>query len=903
MSEVTSRYNFQIDTKGAEGLKQTAVNIQAAGKALEALSATTEVAQNKVNAYTEAEQKRELKMLKTQEAAIKMNDAMKTGNDEAELMGQKLQAVGGIAESTAKALGLPTEGLGVMGNAANLAAVGYDTLTKSAAGFNMVSLGVVGAGLAIGTTIGGWLRDFPIVASMADKAADALVRMFSAAQRTDAQNTVLDYENKKAGKAAAARMGKVAPVDPATYELLGALGAKISADKTAASEKAIADGARAVTEAFKNEKDAVSALGGEFTKLRAEYDAQQAAVEKYLNTFGPGIDTIETGLDGLAVNWDAVKEAQGGVVTDAQMDAYIGKVMQLANQDTTNGGFMDPATWDKVAAASKEQEAHLRQTGQIIDDGGGKWHRVGNEIERAGKKTDEVAQKTLTWHDVLGKVGQQLSALGSGLSELGSTLGSGALGQIGNIVGAAGSIAGDVASGNWAAAAMTAVNTIVGIFHKPEYKKVMNEVGRDWGVAISEGTAKAIEATENADHVSRQMAELLNLDKIMGDAGGDPAAFAGKIEDLFSAVAGGAVPAREGVEELGKAFDALKTAADGGSIASERAMIQMIQRERELGMHIPEMDAALKQMLEDASSGLDEFYQGLAMGGPGSGGAGQGKASQQLFDALYSATTAQYGLTETFNRLQGPFDDMVKSLPKGTHLHGAAAEFAQLEKLMKNDAFKGAASGAAGLAKYDKSMTDSGYASQKTTDAIGKSLETLYKQALGGAEKTGLKGDKAQDAALKAVLPLLTQLQHDAALGAKLTPEETKMLAEAQAEGLLPMKTLDEQQLDALHEIAANTRSGPGGRVPGYADGLEAGAITHTGPIMVHGSMSSPEYMVTRNQLERMRGSGGGIQVQIHAPITLTGVKDAREISAAVMDAITRNVDGAADVIARAAER
>jgi hypothetical protein len=428
------------------------------------------------------------------------------------------------------------------------------------------------------------------------------------------------------------------------------------------------------------------------------------------------------------------------------------------------------------------------------------WHE---QLQRTKQDWDDVGQSIAGVDKILQALGMSAGSVGGQLLGMGQGLASGIGGFLDTLK--TGNLFDKISSGIGLAA--TAVSGLVGVFKSLFGHDEGKAIGADFGGALSDGLVKAIESTETKDHVGRALAEDLNIDAILKETGADPASMMGNINDLMNAVKLGAVPAKDGIDALGKAFTDLQTAAAGGSTASEAAMTQMILRARELGEHIPELDAAVGKMVDDAMAGLDQFYKGLS---PGAGGKGQAAANNALFDAMFKASAAQLGLVDAFNKFQPTFDDMVKA-QHGGKLTGSAAEFAELEKLMKVADYKGAASGAAGLAQYDKNLGDAGFTSQKTTDAISKSLETLFNQALKGAGEAGLKGDKAENAALKAVLPELVQLQHDQEAGAKLSPQDQKLLAEAQKEGLLPMKTLAEQQLDALKQIAANTRNISGG--------------------------------------------------------------------------------------------
>jgi hypothetical protein len=103
--------------------------------------------------------------------------------------GRLADAVGRTATTMARsasAFGLPVEALRALDDAADIAELGLNNLTKSSAGFNAASLGVAGAGLAIGTMIGGWLRTFPAVSAAADKMAATLRYAFTGFDTTEA---------------------------------------------------------------------------------------------------------------------------------------------------------------------------------------------------------------------------------------------------------------------------------------------------------------------------------------------------------------------------------------------------------------------------------------------------------------------------------------------------------------------------------------------------------------------------------------------------------------------------------------------------------------------------------------------------------------------------------------------
>ena len=171
----------------------------------------------------------------------------------------------------------------------------------------------------------------------------------------------------------------------------------------------------------------------------------------------------------------------------------------------------------------------------------------------------------------------------------------------------------------------------------------------------------------------------------------------------------------------------------------------------------------------------------------------------------------------------------------------------------------------------------------------------LFNQALGA------KGATEKDA-LKAVLPELTQLQKDQAMGAKLTPEEMDLLAKAQAEGLLPMKDIQTQQLETLRGIEKNTggkatgtpNAGTGGGArgygPGYAEGFYSPSMP-TGPLPGGGSpmVVHPGERVSVTPKNSGGWSQGGSRMDIHlAPQLNVGtlVGDPQAVVGMITDAL-----------------
>lgn len=104
--------------------------------------------------------------------------------------GRLADAVGRTSTTLARsadAFGLPVQALRTLDDVADVAELGLNNLTKSAVGFNAASLGVVGAGLAIGSAIGGWLNTFKAVREAADGLVHTIFRLTQSQADLDRQ--------------------------------------------------------------------------------------------------------------------------------------------------------------------------------------------------------------------------------------------------------------------------------------------------------------------------------------------------------------------------------------------------------------------------------------------------------------------------------------------------------------------------------------------------------------------------------------------------------------------------------------------------------------------------------------------------------------------------------------------
>lgn len=106
-----------------------------------------------------AADKAEMRMLRAQEAAIKMNQSLFTTNDSAQLLAGNINNLSSTTSSLGKSLGASSEALNVVNSTGEVTALVMGKMTTATIGFNAATIGVIGAAGALGVALGGFLRD------------------------------------------------------------------------------------------------------------------------------------------------------------------------------------------------------------------------------------------------------------------------------------------------------------------------------------------------------------------------------------------------------------------------------------------------------------------------------------------------------------------------------------------------------------------------------------------------------------------------------------------------------------------------------------------------------------------------------------------------------------------------
>jgi hypothetical protein len=341
--------------------------------------------------------------------------------------------------------------------------------------------------------------------------------------------------------------------------------------------------------------------------------------------------------------------------------------------------------------------------------------------------------------------------------------------QVGSQFGAWGTVIGAVVG---------AVTGLIGYLHRPEWRRVMQDIGKSWGVAISEGLAKAIASDETKYGISRAMAELAHIGDIIGEAvaaGQDPTKFMGQIMQAIQAVANGSIPAAQGVEQLGKAFGELQKAAEAAGDMASQAMIDMIKAARAAGVEVPEIAAYVKEQIQSAIEGITKFIANVdltfvpstTLGGLASGSQGGlaslmfgGKAFMQqsandaatLFAGTFWAAVAEMGLVAAATALGPAFAELKKKIKEaGLDMPESLSALNHIFKLINNNPeFRAAMEAIDGLSQALKGITNAGYLTQDMFDAFGRSAENAFNKAI--------KGGASEHDAMLAIAPYIQQI-------------------------------------------------------------------------------------------------------------------------------------------------
>jgi TP901 family phage tail tape measure protein len=197
-------------------------------------------------------------------------------------------------------------------------------------------------------------------------------------------------------------------------------------------------------------------------------------------------------------------------------------------------------------------------------------------------------------------------------------------------------------------------------------------------------------------------------------------------------------------------------------------------------------------------------------------------AQAGLFSSVFWATVKEKGLVAASSALGEAFKKLTEGASEAMLAYLAPIQ--QQMNLATSEAFAGATEGAVGLAQALKGMADMGVVS--ITDLSNASIVATdqYNQALAAAQAQGLAGAAAQQAAIRAVGPAISEIiaQYQA-LGLPLDENLLKLKETAEANGMAFKEDPLIRAANAMERVAAALERAYGG-AKGLADEIGRGA-------------------------------------------------------------------------------
>ena len=327
----------------------------------------------------------------------------------------------------------------------------------------------------------------------------------------------------------------------------------------------------------------------------------------------------------------------------------------------------------------------------------------------------------------------------------------------------------------------------------PEWKKFKKDVARDLGVSISDGLAQALE--DDSKKFGRQAAELLNLDKIIGEAGGiedfglDKALKGAR--DLFSMLETGKLSA----SQVGKTFDnvfgqLIPVSIDKTTGLASKQFLELEKLADRFGLKSKQLSEFRIGQIGDVTSGLGAFLSNSRISTQGSAG-----ALGASFAAAFSELQKQGVPTLQIIKELTPAIDQMKARLKESGFEGGAA-FESISRLaaLASDEIAGPAIDAiSGLRGVFTGLANTGLLTEETFDGLNTQVAATF----AGLVEQGKSGDDA----LRLMQPTLqTIFELQEKFGFSVDNATQDLLDQAKAQGIVgdQFKSAQDKMVDAL---------------------------------------------------------------------------------------------------------
>jgi hypothetical protein len=344
----------------------------------------------------------------TKKAAEDHSKALAKSSLSAKGFADSLGKVSTTLARSADLFGLPAGALRSLDDAADVAEIGMGGLTKTMGGFNAATLGVVGAGLALGAAIGGWLNGFKAVRDFADRATGGLYDLLAA---------VGIFETKAGAFDKGFSPAQMAAIKASQDRVNAAVIEGVKADKA----KGLALGE--LKEKYKNASAAVQNFID--YGIKKEEDAQKKAVEttkKAAADLSAALDFQEKVTQGVAASFEYFAEQERKAADDA---------LKLAETQRTLKAELSAATIEQI-----KQTHSLRELSLVIDPATGLWTRYADVVEAEMERASKAVEKTASsFESALVDLPKAIVGAIQGGGDVGKTIGASLGGAFGEDMG------------------------------------------------------------------------------------------------------------------------------------------------------------------------------------------------------------------------------------------------------------------------------------------------------------------------------------------------------------------------------------------------------------------------------------------------------------------------------------
>lgn len=564
-------------------------------------------------------------------------------------------------------------------------------------------------------------------------------------------------------------------------------------------------------------------------QTKEEFDITNAPGEQEIHA--RELQTAVLNLRERHVDWNAaIKDSVDlMMLLGIKADSTFGKI--LSSLIGLGGASSHIKTF--ITDFSKGFEAMAKNSGTLFSDPKNNFFdKLGGGLKAAAADIPNLIQGLAGVISALDKATKSGSAFQRALggAMVGAQAGS-AFGPQGAGIGAAmGAAFGLGRKGGGSAALGIAINPLAGLaglLTGGKTRETVRVAGEALGVALTEEMADTIR--DRADQLGLAIgdAALLSLPDVVRDSKKPISDFSHQIESLMQKTKDGTFSVRDGFEAIGGMWSAANDEAAASGQTFNRTMLEMILNARNMGLQVPEIMQHVTGAVERAAGGLDKVFSTVQYhtkfkkdeagnilkdengqnieekhwteqeGGLHMNTEQSARAQAIIFATTFSATLREKGLVGAVEMMKGAFDNLRDVMLKS----GFEAIFGevlggvdQLFGLMENEAFKGAAEAAAGLAQTMAGLIDAGYLTRDAFAAFGVTAMDAFNQAVGAGA--------SENEALLSILPLLAEIQraHDL-YGYQLTAEQQQLMDIAHAHGLAFPTDPILQVRDAIYEL------------------------------------------------------------------------------------------------------